>query len=139
MISYIEKGDKKMYNIYSNRGQIAYGITEFTVDTEADVKTLPINCTPGSTAFVIETSKYYKLNNSRQWKEVKLSKGTGGGSSDEEYDGGEPSINDPTPAPDEDYDGGEPSLGGNTGGTSGEDYNGGENTNPDDTQDGGEA
>lgn len=96
-----------MYNIYSNRGQIAYGITKFTVDTEADVKTLPINCTPGSTAFVIETSKYYKLTNSRKWKEVKLSSNTGGGgSSDEEYDGGEPSLEDMT-NPGEDYDGGE--------------------------------
>ena len=95
-----------MYNIFSNRGQIAYGIKKYTVDTEADIATLPTKGTPGSEAFVIETSQTYKLSNKRQWVKVKLSGGgNSGGSSDEEYDGGEPSLDDP--GANGDYDGGD--------------------------------
>lgn len=97
-----------MYNIFSNSGKVAYGVKSFTVDTEADITTLPTrSCTPGSTAFVIETSQYYKLTTTKEWKKVTLSTGgSGGGSGDNEYNGGEPSIDDP--GYNSEYDGGEP-------------------------------
>ena len=68
-----------MVNIVSNSGRTAYGIQHFVVDAQEDIKTInPTAITPGSTVFVIATSKYYMLNSSKQWKEVNLS--TGGGS-----------------------------------------------------------
>ena len=51
-------------SIYSNRGIKNYGIKHFILDTENDLTYLSTAYKPGSTAFVVETSKYYMLNNS---------------------------------------------------------------------------
>ena len=69
-----------MYTINSNSGKVSHGIKKFIVDTVDDIFELPIADTAaGSTAFVIENSTYYMLNNQKQWKKVNL--GTSGGGS----------------------------------------------------------
>jgi hypothetical protein len=77
-----------MFSILSNRGKVAYGQKEFVVDLASEISSLPTKCTPGSTAFVIETSQYYMLNNQRQWVKVNLASGSGtGGGGDLPEDG----------------------------------------------------
>lgn len=84
-----------MYSISANRNQVAHNTKKFIVDFASDVATLPTDCAPGSTAFVIENSSHYMLNNYKQWVKVILN--TGGGTSgggggdvitDVIYDGG---------------------------------------------------
>lgn len=60
---------------------VQQGTVIYTADTESDISSLPIGCTPGSTCFCIETSTTYILNNQGEWK-VKTSSGgeEGGGS-----------------------------------------------------------
>lgn len=59
-----------MFSIIGNSGHTAYGTKEFLCDTLADVESLPIDITPGSTALVIEGSKVFILNNEHEWKEL---------------------------------------------------------------------
>ena len=68
-----------MFSIASNSGEVAYGVTRFLIDTEAEVKDLPTYHTPGSSAFVIENSTRYILNNNHEWIKV-VSSNSGGGS-----------------------------------------------------------
>lgn len=68
-----------MFSIASNSGEVAYGVTRFLIDTEAEIKDLPTYHTPGSSAFVIENSTRYILNNNREWIKV-ASSNSGGGS-----------------------------------------------------------
>ena len=67
-----------MFRIAGQRG--AHGVVQYVADTSADIAQLPIYHTPGSTAFVIETSERYMLNNKRIWKKILSS------NSSEEYD-----------------------------------------------------
>ena len=66
-------------SIFSNSGKEHYGIKHYVVDTEAEAIMLPTSDHPGSTAFVIENSSTYMLNNTKQWKKVFLNSGYGGG------------------------------------------------------------
>lgn len=94
-----------MVTVGSNREKIAYGIKHFILDTNADFAQLRkhTNIAVGSTAFVIDTSKYYMLNSKNQWKEVRLygssSSNNGGDSGDTDsgvdYDGGSIDGTDP--------------------------------------------
>lgn len=60
-----------MISIGSNGQKIAYGIKHYNLDTEADLKKLPVAGEKmGCTCFVIETSKYYMLNSGRKWIEI---------------------------------------------------------------------
>lgn len=74
-----------MISIGSNGQKIAYGIKHYNLDTEADLKKLPVvNEKMGCTCFIIETSKYYMLNSNRKWIEITpfgktVSEGSGGG------------------------------------------------------------
>ena len=84
-----------MYSIGKNSDTTGYGIKKFFVDTEVEISNIPLETVfPGSTAFVIENSKSYMLNNQFQWIEISNGGGsTGGGgniSPDDEinYDGG---------------------------------------------------
>lgn len=84
-----------MISIASQFGQVQYNVVKLILDSADDVINLPLDVKPGSTAFVIETSTWYMLNNQGQWKEVDLGSssggggGGGGGSSDETiYEGG---------------------------------------------------
>lgn len=81
-----------MISIGSNGQKIAYGIKHYNLDTEADLKKLPVKGeTMGCTCFVIETSKYYMLNSERKWVEITpfgkaVSSGTGSGGSGSDTD-----------------------------------------------------
>lgn len=84
-----------MYSISANRNKIAYDIKRFIVDFTSDIVDLPTDCAPGSTAFVIENSQRYMLNNNKNWVRVVTSGGSGGGNEGDDdiiteviYDGG---------------------------------------------------
>ena len=69
-----------MFTIAKNSNKIAYGIKHFVVDTEAELEEIPlISVFSGSTAFVVEKSARYMLNNKREW--IKVSTASSGGSS----------------------------------------------------------
>lgn len=55
------------HNIYSQSGQITYGIKYYTVDTENDKTNLPTKDKMGSKCYVIESKKWYILNGSGEW------------------------------------------------------------------------
>jgi len=95
-----------MINIHSNSGHVAYGIKHFDLDTIDDLKQLNKNkLTPGSTIFIISSSKYYMLNGSKQWIEINpycISNSSGGNSGENNppssgpiYDGGSIDGSDP--------------------------------------------
>ena len=71
-----------MISLVSNDGVISYGIKHFVADTSSDLATINTKSIPmGSTAFVIENSKYYMLNGEKVWKTVNLYGAGGSGSS----------------------------------------------------------
>ena len=95
-----------MVNIAKNSNKIAYGIKHFNVDEEIDITNLnKSQLTPGSTVFVINTSKYYMLNGKKQWIAINPYSTTGNSSSggnsgpnDDDngiYDGGSIDSSDP--------------------------------------------
>ena len=97
-----------MVNIGSNNHKIAYGIKHFNLDVLADLSSIAVGpLTPGSTVFVIATSKYYMLNGEKKWIEINpygVGSSTGGdpgdnpGSDDDDnlnYDGGSIDGSDP--------------------------------------------
>lgn len=88
-----------MISIRANSRRIAYGVKQYTVDEEADLEKIVLSTTsPGSIAFVLETSTKYVLNNKKEWVKAKSSSGgSGGGSSggDGDYDGGSIDSTDP--------------------------------------------
>ena len=60
-----------MYSVISN---LKFQIKKCIADFEADIHSIPLqDFAPGSTCFVIETSKSYMLNHNREWIEVELS------------------------------------------------------------------
>lgn len=99
-----------MITIHTNGDRVAYGIQHFILDTTDDLSTLNKNTTinPGSTIFIIETSKYYMLNGKKSWIEINPygminssnnssggSGENGGSDSDNIYDGGSIDGSDP--------------------------------------------
>lgn len=104
-----------MISVRANSRRIAYGVKQYTVDEEADLEKIVLSTTsPGSIAFVLETSTKYVLNNKREWIKIKSSSSgnsSGGGSSggDGDYDGGSIDGTDPNGSIDNEnseYDGG---------------------------------
>lgn len=71
-----------MAYISANSGsRSAYGIKRLFFDTIDDLFALSTkNLYPGSTAFIIDVSETYMLNNKYEWKKVNV--GGGGGGSD---------------------------------------------------------
>ena len=60
-----------MISIGANGEKIAYGIKHYNIDTKEELAHLDIKYEQmGTTAFVIENSKYYMLNGSKTWKEI---------------------------------------------------------------------
>ena len=61
-----------MITLYKQDGEILYGIKEFVLDSEDDLKDLYTHkkVHVGSTAFVIPTGTLYILNGSHKWVEV---------------------------------------------------------------------
>lgn len=60
-----------MFSYMSQNGKVTYNLVELVVDKEIDILTLPTTHAPGSTAFVVETSKAYMLSNEHTWEELK--------------------------------------------------------------------
>lgn len=54
-------------NIYSNSGHTAYGLKEFVIDSEEDIKNLPLDCPAGSAALCLSTGDVYMLNTKDEW------------------------------------------------------------------------
>ena len=81
-----------MINIASNSDKIAYGIKHFNLDDIVDLTDLnKSQLTPGSTVFIISTSKYYMLNGGKKWVEINpfgLGNSSSGGNGDSEGDEG---------------------------------------------------
>ena len=80
-------------SIYSNSGNVNYGIKHFTSDTINDLKKIGTNYTPGSTIYISELSKTYMLNNSQQWVLINNNNNNNNNEDDAEikiFDGGRP-------------------------------------------------
>lgn len=60
-----------MFGYINQSGQVQYNVVELVVDKEVDILTLPTSYAPGSTVFIIETSKAYMLSNEHNWEEMK--------------------------------------------------------------------
>lgn len=56
-----------MINIYSQSGQVTYGIIYYTVDTENEKNSLPTKDKMGSKCYVIESETWYILNGNGEW------------------------------------------------------------------------
>ena len=54
-----------MFTIIKEKDKQTNNIQEFVCDFEIDINNLPIDIAVGSTAFVIENSSAYMLNNSK--------------------------------------------------------------------------
>lgn len=100
------KGGVILINIHSNGNRTSYGIKHFVLDTIEDIKELDKNkLTPGSTIFIIASSKYYILNGKKQWIEINpycMGHSSGGAGNDNSgtendgiYDGGSIDGSDP--------------------------------------------
>ena len=79
--------------ITANSGKTAYGVKKIVIDTVEDLTHLnTANVSPGSVAFIIDTSTSYMLNNKKVW--IKVDLGFSGSSGDGNlpdyiiYDGG---------------------------------------------------
>lgn len=59
-----------MYYITSTSGHTGYGQTEFVCDTTEDINDISIDCKPGSTIFVIDTTDVYMMNCQHEWKKI---------------------------------------------------------------------
>ncbi len=55
------------YSIIKQNDNVSAYVTEFVVDTEADVANLPTNVAPGSNCVVAATGNVYILNTKKQW------------------------------------------------------------------------
>jgi hypothetical protein len=68
-----------MINLYKQDGEILYGIKEFLLDSEDDVKDLPTKkIHVGSMAMVIPTGAIYILNGFSEWVKISGSSGSNG-------------------------------------------------------------
>lgn len=81
-----------MINIAANGNKKAYGIKHYNLDTVEELANLdPKYEIMGTTAFIINNSKYYMVNGSNEWTEIHP-KGSGSTTPDTDdeviYDGG---------------------------------------------------
>lgn len=60
------------YSITSQSGQTTYKVTEYVVNTESDVASVPTDAASGSSILVIETGQVYMLSvmedGTKQWE-----------------------------------------------------------------------
>jgi hypothetical protein len=60
------------YSITSQSGQTTYQVTEYVVNTEADVASVPTDVASGSSILVIETGQVYMMSvmedGTKQWE-----------------------------------------------------------------------
>ena len=77
-----------MIRIGANGNKPAYGVKHYILDTLEDLLELnPSRLEMGTTAFIIDSSKYYMVNGSGVWKQINPQTSSGGG-------GTTPDIND---------------------------------------------
>lgn len=75
--------------IKRNGNKIAYGIKHYTFDTEADLLSNKfITIQPGSTAFIVDTSTTFILNEAYQWIKIKSSNNNSNNGNTSPDDGG---------------------------------------------------
>ena len=74
-----------MYKVVKNNGDVAYDVTEYTVDTVDDILTLPSYAGMGSKAYVIDSKELYIKNSKNEWKLVAVGGGNSGGGSEDTY------------------------------------------------------
>lgn len=81
-----------MFAIRAEHGELKYGVYDLVYDTMDDFnkKTPHSGIQAGSTAFIIDTSKKYMLNNKGKWIEISVgsssSSGGGGSTGGDDYD-----------------------------------------------------
>ncbi len=60
------------YSITSQSGQTTYKVTEYVVNTESDVASVPTDAASGSSILVIETGQVYMMSvmedGTKQWE-----------------------------------------------------------------------
>ena len=67
------------YCVIRNNNKYIYNLVEIICDLESDVVSIPTTFSPGSKVFVVESSSYYMLNASNEWKKlVKTGEGVNG-------------------------------------------------------------
>lgn len=59
-----------MYSIIRQNDNTSSYITEFIVDTEADIKDLPTSVDAGSSCLVANNGTVYILNNAKVWTKL---------------------------------------------------------------------
>lgn len=58
------------YCVIRNNNKYIYNLVEIICDLESDVVSIPTTFSPGSKVFVVESSSYYMLNASKEWKKL---------------------------------------------------------------------
>jgi len=54
-------------NMISSNGQIRYNVDEYVIDTPDDLKNMPRQAAPGSTAICTSTGDVYMKNGTGKW------------------------------------------------------------------------
>lgn len=58
------------YSIMKQNDNTSPYVTEFIVDTVADISSLPTSVAPGSVCLIANSSQVYVLNNTNEWVEL---------------------------------------------------------------------
>lgn len=66
------------YCVIRNNNKYIYNLVEIICDLESDVVSIPTTFSPGSKVFVVESSSYYMLNTSKEWKKLVRREGVNG-------------------------------------------------------------
>lgn len=72
------------YCVIRNNNKYIYNLAEIICDLESDVVSIPTTFSPGSKVFVVDSSSYYMLNASKEWKKLVATTGEGVNDSIEE-------------------------------------------------------
>ena len=76
-----------MIRISANGNKSAYGVKHYILDTLEDLLSLnPSRLEMGTTAFIIDSSKYYMVNGSGVWKQINPHTSSGGGGTTPDVD-----------------------------------------------------
>lgn len=58
------------YCVIRNNNKYIYNLVEIICDLDSDVAGIPTTFSPGSKVFVVDSSSYYMLNASKEWKKL---------------------------------------------------------------------
>lgn len=58
------------YCVIRNNNKYIYNLVEIICDLDSDVAGIPTTFSPGSKVFVVNSSSYYMLNASKEWKKL---------------------------------------------------------------------